>query len=283
MGLSLRRIIEAPTWEDLKSRLISAVVLGLAVLALTIIGGWPFRILCCAAAVIVFDEWSRMTRAKRAGPIFTFARRALFLALLLFFFGFNALAVGVVALGSLFIAFVDRRERKADWVLGGLVYAALAGLAPGMLRGEEIEGLAALGLVICVVWPTDIFAYFAGRTFGGPKLMPVVSPKKTVSGAVGGLVAGVLFGAAFFWWITGFVSVFVVVLAVILSVIGQAGDLFESWIKRRFGVKDSGRIIPGHGGLMDRIDALAVALAAAWGVGTLLHGFEHPARAIFQL
>lgn len=281
MGLGLARIINAPTWTDLRSRLISALVLGIAVLILTIVGGVPFRILCCAACVIVFDEWSRMTRAKRAGDIYVFARRTLFVALVAFFFQFHGVALAVVTLATLFIGVVDRGERKADWVMGGLVYSALAGMAPGILRDSGAEGLAVLGLVICTVWATDVFAYFAGRSIGGPKLMPLVSPKKTISGAIGGLVAGIAFAGLFTYWLTGGVSWLVLVLAAVLSVVGQAGDLFESWIKRRFGVKDSGRLIPGHGGLMDRIDALVVSTAVALVFGIAVAGLDHPARAIF--
>lgn len=281
MGLGLRRFLAAPTWTDLRSRLISAVILGLLVLALTMLGGWPFRLLCVATGVIVFEEWSRMTRAKQAGPIFRFARRTLYLSLIAFIFGFDLAAIAIVVGGAAFIAFVDRGERKADWVLGGLFYAAIASLPPGMLRGNDAAGLAALGLIIAVVWPTDIFAYFTGRSIGGPKLMPRVSPKKTISGALGGLVAGVVFGVLFAEWVAGSAGLFVVVLAALLSVFGQAGDLYESWIKRRFGVKDSGRLIPGHGGLMDRIDGLIIATAVAWLIGLLLAGFGHPAHGIF--
>ncbi len=283
MGLGIRQFFVAGSWTDLRSRLISAVVLGLLVLALTIIGGWPFRLLCFATGLIVFDEWSRMSRAQRAGPIFSFARRALAVALFAFVFRFYFLALVVVVLAAAFIAFVDRNERKADWVLGGLLYSALAALAPGMLRGDDSAGLAALGFVIAVVWSTDIFAYFTGRSFGGPKLLPMVSPKKTISGAVGGLVAGIICGALFVLWTGGAVSPFLLVLAAVLSALGQAGDLYESWIKRRFGVKDSGRLIPGHGGLMDRIDALIVALGAAWLVGLIVAGFGNPAHGIFAL
>ncbi|WP_062202486.1 phosphatidate cytidylyltransferase [Aureimonas sp. AU12] len=282
MGLGLARLVAAPTWTDLKSRLISAIVLGIAVLGLTIVGGVGFRLLCCATSIIVFDEWARMTRAKKAGDIYLFARRALFVSLIAFFFGFHGAALAIVALATGFIAIVDRGERKADWVMGGLVYAAVAGMAPGMLRDSGSEGLAVLGLVIAVVWATDIFAYFSGRTFGGPKLMPMVSPKKTISGAVGGLVAGVLFAAAFGYWLTGSIDPLVLALAAVLSVVGQAGDLFESWIKRRFGVKDSGRLIPGHGGLMDRIDGLIVATGVALLFGIAGAGIDHPARAIFD-
>ncbi|MBB4001475.1 phosphatidate cytidylyltransferase [Aurantimonas endophytica] len=283
MGLGLRRLLAAPTWTDLRSRLISAIVLGLLVLALTMLGGWPFRLLCGATGVIVFEEWSRMTRAKQAGPIFRFARRTLYLSLIAFIFGFDLAAIAIVAGGAAFISYVDRGERKADWVLGGLFYAAVASLPPGMLRGDDAAGLAALGLIIAVVWPTDIFAYFTGRSIGGPKLMPRVSPKKTISGALGGLVAGVVFGVLFAEWVAGSAGLFIVVLAALLSIFGQAGDLYESWIKRRFGVKDSGRLIPGHGGLMDRIDGLIIATAVAWLVGLLLAGFDHPARGIFPL
>jgi phosphatidate cytidylyltransferase len=281
MGLGLARILNAPTWTDLRSRLISAIVLGVAVLVLTIIGGVPFRILCCVASVIVFDEWSRMTRAKRAGDIYAFARRTLFVSLVAFLFEYHGIALLIVALATAFIGIVDRGERKADWVMGGLVYSALAGMAPGILRDGGPEGLAVLGLVICTVWATDVFAYFTGRSVGGPKLMPLVSPKKTISGAVGGLIAGTVCAATFSYWLTDEVTWLVVLLAAVLSIVGQAGDLFESWIKRRFGVKDSGRLIPGHGGLMDRIDALIVSAAVALLFGIAVAGLDHPARAIF--
>ncbi len=283
MGLGLGRLTAGQSWIDLKSRLVSAVVLGLAVLAVAIVGGLPFRILCFATAVIVFNEWSRMTRAKRAGPIYVFARRALFLGFFVFVLGFEFLALAVLFGSAAFIAFVDRNEKKAVWVGGGLLYASLAGIAPGMLRGDDPEGLASLGLVICVVWATDIFAYFFGRSIGGPKLMPIVSPKKTISGALGGLAAGMFFGGLYSFVVSGNVTGWVLFVSAILSTLGQAGDLYESWIKRRFGVKDSGRLIPGHGGLMDRIDALIVATAALWLIALLERGFDEPARAIFRL
>ncbi|UHD44356.1 phosphatidate cytidylyltransferase [Aureimonas altamirensis] len=283
MGLEIGRFLRAKSWGDLKPRLISAVILGLAVLALAILGGLPFRILCVVTGFIVFDEWTRITGARRAGPLFDVARNALALSLLAFLFHFELLALAIVAFVAVFIAFVDRREKRADWVAGGLVYAAIAGLAPGMVRGEDVEGLAALGLVICVVWSTDIAAYFSGRTFGGPKLMPLVSPKKTISGAVGGLVAGVLAGWLYTHLVSGDVGFGILLLSAVLSAVGQAGDLYESWVKRRFGVKDSGRLIPGHGGLMDRIDALIFATAVLWLAGLFASELEEPARAIFHL
>ncbi|MEX6507629.1 phosphatidate cytidylyltransferase [Jiella sp. M17.18] len=283
MGSGIGRFFRTGSWTDLRSRLISAVVLGLVAIGLTFAGGWPFRLLCCAAGLIVFDEWSRITRARRVRPIFPFARRCFYLSLIAFVFGFNLAAVLIVAAGAIFIAIIDRSEHKADWVLGGLVYSAFAAMTPGFLRGADLSGLVTIGFIIAVVWSTDIFAYFTGRAVGGPKLMPRVSPKKTLSGALGGLAAGVLVGSLFAWWASGSVGIFIVLLAAVLSVLGQAGDLYESWIKRRFGVKDSGRIIPGHGGLMDRIDALIVAIGAAWIIGVVLSGFAYPAHGIFPL
>ncbi|RFC62418.1 phosphatidate cytidylyltransferase [Fulvimarina endophytica] len=275
------RLKAIKTWGDLKSRVLSAILLIVLVVLLTIVGGFPFRILCAAIGVIVFDEWSRMTRSsRRAGPIHLFAKRCLYLTLLFFVFGFNGLALVVLGAGMAFIAFVDRFERRAYWTLAGLFYSALASLPLGFLRSDDWTGLVAIGYVAIVVWASDIFAYFTGRSVGGPKLMPSVSPNKTISGALGGLVAGVAFAALYLSIFAPGFSFGLVLLASGLSVLGQAGDLFESWLKRRFGVKDSGRMIPGHGGVMDRIDALIFAVAAAFLVGAANGDFVHPAQGL---
>jgi phosphatidate cytidylyltransferase len=147
---------------------------------------------------------------------------------------------------------------------GGYVLLAAAGLV--WLR-DAPDGRANLLFLLILVWASDIGAYAAGRAIGGPRLAPRISPGKTVSGAVGGLAAAVLVGLAAALllaashpaplWRAG-------LIAAVLGVVAQAGDLGESFVKRRFGVKDSGRLIPGHGGLLDRLDALlAVALAAS--------------------
>ncbi|MCK5933214.1 MAG: phosphatidate cytidylyltransferase [Fulvimarina manganoxydans] len=281
MSSLISRIAAIGSWGDLKSRVISAVLLGLAVIAVTLVGGFAFRILCVAIGVIVFDEWSRMTRSKhRAGPLHPFARRCLYLTLLLFLFGLPELSLLILVGGVVFITFVDRQEQRAIWTLGGLVYAAAAALPLGLLRADSTEGLIALGYVVAIVWSTDIFAYFTGRSIGGPKLMPIVSPKKTISGAIGGLIAGVVAACLFLELTVGSVSWGLAILAAFLSALGQAGDLYESWIKRRFGVKDSGRVIPGHGGIMDRIDALIVAVAAAFLIGAAFASPFDPARGL---
>jgi len=121
-----------------------------------------------------------------------------------------------------------------------------------------------------VVWGTDIAAYFTGRAIGGPKLAPRISPGKTWSGAVGGAVIAMIAGTALIYVVEGAFLWPVAFLALILSIISQSGDLFESYIKRRFGVKDSSHLIPGHGGVMDRVDGLVFASIAAFLVDAVL-------------
>jgi len=132
-----------------------------------------------------------------------------------------------------------------------------------------------------VVWATDIFAYFVGRAIGGPKLAPSISPGKTQSGAlggaIGGVIAGLLLAAAAGAGHLGMLSV----VALALSVISQAGDLFESWVKRRHGAKDSGTLIPGHGGVMDRVDGLVAAAFALYVIGWISASADHPAQGLF--
>ena len=157
--------------------------------------------------------------------------------------------------------------RRAAWISGGIVYAAGLGVALVVIRADPVEGLRALGFVAAVVWGTDIAAYFAGRRFGGPKLWPAVSPNKTWSGALGGAAAATLAGVVVIWVTGGSVTGVLAIVALALSVISQLGDLFESSVKRRFGVKDASRLIPGHGGLMDRVDGLTFAVVAAALIG----------------
>ena len=152
----------------------------------------------------------------------------------------------------------------AAWYLGGFIYALLPALALLWIRERDEHGLYLLVWAFIVTWATDIGAYFAGRTFGKRKLAPTISPNKTVEGLYGGIMAATLFGGA--WVLTMGLGVALLALAPMLAVAAQAGDLFESGMKRRAGVKDSGTWLPGHGGALDRLDGLvpvAVLTAAA--------------------
>jgi phosphatidate cytidylyltransferase len=170
--------------------------------------------------------------------------------------------------------------KRYGWAAAGLVYAVLLLLAPVVLRSDPTLGMTAIFFLFAAVWTTDIAGYFAGRAIGGPKLMPSVSPKKTWSGAVAGLVGSmvVVWIAARFFQQGDVMAL--LVIALVLSVASQAGDLAESAFKRRFGAKDSGRIIPGHGGVMDRLDGFWAAALCGAIIGVARGGFAEPARGL---
>jgi phosphatidate cytidylyltransferase len=156
---------------------------------------------------------------------------------------------------------------RSGWLAAGVIYAASLGMALVLLRDDPGLGLTAVAFVLVSVWASDTGAYIAGRTLGGPKLWPRVSPNKTWSGFIGGTLAGVVAGLLVA--VIGGVPVTLIlaVIALALAVASAGGDLFESALKRRFGVKDSSAIIPGHGGLMDRVDGLTTASILAAIVG----------------
>ena len=178
--------------------------------------------------------------------------------------GGNIFAMLVAAIATLMFYEWTRIVRGwgAAWYLGGFIYALLPALALLWIRERDDQGLALLMWTFIVTWATDIGAYFAGRSFGKRKLAPAISPNKTVEGLCGGIVAASLFGGA--WALIANLGTALLALAPIFAVAAQAGDLFESGIKRRAGVKDSGAWLPGHGGALDRLDGLVpVAVLAA--------------------
>lgn len=218
---------EATQASDLPTRALSAaamvVVAGLALW----LGEWPFAIFVTCIAVAVFWEWWELVRRFAAGV----AARAL-------------------------------------WIVGGLVYLFLAAVTLIALRRE---GLAVALEVLLMVIAVDIGAYFAGRALGGAKIAPKISPSKTWAGLGGGILAAALTHAAVMPWTyvnyatsgAGRIAAFSLFAGLVVAVIAQAGDFFESWMKRRAGVKDSGSLLPGHGGLFDRVDGLLAVLFVA--------------------
>jgi phosphatidate cytidylyltransferase len=190
-----------------------------------------------------------------------------------------AAACIVLVMGMLAAAIIAPRG-AGFWVVAGIPYAGMVGLAPDILRTDIDLGFVAILFLFAVVWSTDIAAYFAGRAVGGPKLAPRLSPKKTWSGCIGGAVGAVAV-APLVVQISGIGSLFAVaVLAFALSVSAQAGDLFESALKRRFGAKDSSNLIPGHGGLMDRLDSFVAAAVLACIIGVVRGGVDAPAHGL---
>ena len=182
-------------------------------------------------------------------------------------------------MGTLAVAALAPSSRRL-WIAGGVPYAGAIGLAPVVLRTDAEHGFLAVIFLYAIVWTTDIVGYFVGRVVGGPKLMPRISPKKTWSGAIGGTVAAIVvaIATANAAGLTGLLGV--AMIAAVLSIVAQAGDLFESALKRRFGAKDSSHVIPGHGGLMDRLDGFVAATVLAALVGLARGGVEAPGRGL---
>jgi phosphatidate cytidylyltransferase len=173
-----------------------------------------------------------------------------------------------------------RPAALAGWLAVGSVYAGVLLFAPLFLRRDPTLGLTAVLFLFAIVWATDIAAYFAGRAIGGPKLWPAVSPKKTWSGALAGALVGTAAGLLVAKLAGLVIAPMLVFVGLALSVAAQGGDLLESSVKRHFGAKDASQLIPGHGGLMDRLDGFLTAAAAAAMVGLLRGGFDGTARGL---
>jgi phosphatidate cytidylyltransferase len=166
------------------------------------------------------------------------------------------------------------------WIIAGIGYAGIMLLAPLLLRGDEAYGFLAVLLLFAIVWTTDVLGYFAGRAFGGPKLLPAVSPKKTWSGAIAGTLGAMIVAVMAASFFGTFNRTAIAIIALLLSVVAQLGDLFESWVKRQFGAKDASRLIPGHGGVMDRLDGFWGAALLGCLIGLLRGGFDGVARGL---
>ncbi|MDP4024121.1 phosphatidate cytidylyltransferase [Methylobacterium sp. NEAU 140] len=249
--------------RELALRVVSGVILGAGVLAALVYGGWAFAGIWLAAGIVGFAEWVVMARTEPREVLIALAAATLGALVLCLRNGAPLPAcLAVLVLGAAACATVARTGRGRVRALAGVLCAGAVAAVPTALRDDPGIGLIGPAWMFAVVWSTDIAAYFVGRRIGGPKLMPRVSPNKTWSGALGGLVGAVAAGTlvAVAADLAGQplprgASLPVVAGASALaSVLSQAGDLFESWLKRRHGVKDSGKIIPGHGGVMDRLD-----------------------------
>ena len=249
---------------DFPLRAAAGVTLMVVALGVAYVGGFPFLVFWGAAAAGVLWEFQRLVGGERFWArvgvgwltllaVSPFAMHAQSVPALLIFI------VGAVLTGAL----ADAPRRIAAG--SGVIYAGALLIGVNLLRASPQYGLVAILWLFAVVWGTDVMAYFGGRLIGGPKLWPSVSPGKTWSGALVGVVLGALLGAilALIAAPAGVRLMPMLALGLFVSAASQLGDLFESAMKRRAGVKDSSRLIPGHGGLMDRLDGFIVATALA--------------------
>jgi phosphatidate cytidylyltransferase len=252
-------------WSDFGVRFASAAVLGPVALFCAWYGGVAWVCFILAALCGLGFEWARLSGLRRSWPGFLIPLITAGAGLVAVCSGYYASLIFLVVATGLTAA------RLGHFAAVGIPYAGIGGISLLWLRLQPGVGLIDTMFLVVVIWGTDIGAYLVGRVIGGPKLAPKISPGKTWSGSVGGLIIGAVCGAALA--IGGQGPVFSALAAgALLSIFAQAGDLLESGIKRRLGVKDSGRTIPGHGGLFDRLDGFLAAAPVAAILALCVHG-----------
>lgn len=267
----------APTsrrsWTDLGPRALSAIVLVAIAIGALYVGGYVFAAVAGAVFAGCYREWERMVTLQPLQPVGGLLIGLVAVAALAFPLAGPLATLGISA-GAALVALAIERP-VGYWRAGGLLFFGIVETALLMIRGTTHEGLLVSLFLAAVIWVTDTGAFFAGRQIGGERLAPDISPSKTWSGAIGGFGLGTLAGLVVWliiapatpWWVG-------LAIAASISVLGQLGDLSESAIKRRFRIKDSGDIIPGHGGLMDRLDSLTFGALLVCAIGIIRGGAD---------
>ena len=264
---------------ELLPRLGSALIMAALALGTAWLGGPVFDGFWCIAAILVLWEWHGLVGLARRNPSVLLGGAGLAAAAVLAGRGEPGHALLALVLAAAVTALVADAGRRAVAAAGPL-YAGVLALALPLLRHSAVDGFAIVVWLFAVVWGTDTMAFFGGRAIGGPKLAPRLSPSKTWSGFAVGVTSGALLG-----WFTAprpAGVAFVLAAGLVGGALAQAGDLFESALKRRFGVKDAGTLIPGHGGLMDRLDGFIAASALAAAVGLWRFGPDGAGAGLLQ-
>ncbi len=255
---------DSPKFQGLGLRVVTALTLLGPVAAALWYSGWAFTLLVALAAFAMALEWENLLQARR-GTGFILAGMLVALLVLQRLDGDVVTLATLLALVVVSAVLALLARQAVSQIAGGLLYVGFPLWTAQWLR-DSADGLFLICFVFLTVWGTDILAMFAGKMIGGPKLAPRVSPNKTWSGLLGGMVGAVIGGfitLGLYLWLTGGTApsgLRLIVLAALFAVISQIGDLFESWLKRRHDIKDSGAIIPGHGGVLDRVDVLVGVL-----------------------
>lgn len=251
-------VSEAAPRSNLGTRVIGGVAMIVVAIACLWFGGVAFWALTTIAAMLMLWEWAGLMQVRRAHiALAVFAVPFLYACPL---WGVvDRTAVALLVSGAMLVGISGSGRLGA-----GLLYAGFPALALLFLR-DQPHGIGLTLWTLALVWATDIGAFFAGRAIGGPKLAPAISPNKTWAGLIGGVVAAGAIGALLVFAFG--LPLKLAPLGGVLAVLAQAGDLYESWLKRKAGVKDSGHLLPGHGGVLDRLDGL-VPVAVL--VGTLV-------------
>jgi phosphatidate cytidylyltransferase len=270
--------------RNLALRVLSALILAPLAIAAAYVGGWPFALFWILAALAVLWEWIKLVAGPGHNLMFSTCAVALAVASVGEMRHHPVAAMLIVGLGML-ASFIFAPEARRMWIAAGVAYAGAMLLVPLYLRSDAPYGFQALILLFAIVWTSDVLGYFAGRAIGGPKLCPATSPKKTWSGAIVGAIGAMLAAVVMVHVFAAFQfgtykPVAWGLIGLLLSVVAQCGDLLESWIKRRFGAKDASQLIPGHGGVMDRLDGFWAAAVVACVIGIAHRGMLHPAAGL---
>lgn len=266
-------------------RLTSAIVLASIALGLTVAGLWPFVLLMAVCTSILVWEWFGIVGGEMHKPYMIAHGALLITATVLTGAGQPLAGLGVLVAGAIASGiFLYARARISTGVfpmlpVTGIFYFGLSAIALVSLRSDPEFGLLAILFLFTVVWCEDSAAYIFGRLIKGPKLAPSISPGKTWSGACAGIVFPVLVSLGVAAWAGQTSATALALVAALLAFAAQVGDLAESATKRTFGIKDSSNLIPGHGGLLDRVDGLTFAAIAA-GLLVLLRDRENPGHAL---
>ncbi len=266
--------------NNLIKRVISAIVLAPVAVGTAYIGGWSFALFWTLAAVAVLWEWITLVAGPGNRLMFLSCASAIVVAALVDWRGRPIVSFLLIALGA-FAATIFAPSERRLWIVSGIFYAGVMALAPLLLRVGGDDGFLALMALFAIVWTTDVLAYFVGRAVGGPKLCRSISPNKTWSGAIAGALGAMLVSAGGAHLVGGaFKPEALGLIGFLLSAVAQLGDLLESWIKRQFGAKDASHLIPGHGGVMDRLDGFWAAALVGCVIGVLRGGFEGAAHGL---
>jgi phosphatidate cytidylyltransferase len=242
-------------WSDLRKRVVSAAVLVAVGGAEIWLGGPSFAVLVVLLTAAMVWELAKMTAPGHENTPLGLAALAGFCLAVTWFLP-DRFSTAFLLVPPLAIALTDRRDRR----LSSLYTVAIMVAGYGLIDLRMTAGTPAILWLVLIVVASDVLGYFVGRIVGGPKFWPAISPKKTWSGTVAGWVGAALVGLGF--WLAGYGSVGLLLLSVLIAFAGQMGDIAESWVKRRCGVKDASSLIPGHGGVLDRFDAMIGALVA---------------------
>jgi phosphatidate cytidylyltransferase len=264
--------------NDFSARLLSGVVMVAAVVLITIAGATPFAVLVVLVALLVCWEWGRLVHGADRNIVLPVQIGTAAVAGLLAALGYVGLGLLALPIGAILATLLSLGNNSMFSALG-VFYAGFPAVALIWLRSDPQLGLPAVFFLIAIVVAADTAAFLSGRLLGGPLLWPRVSPKKTWAGAIGAIVASAVVGGLFWLVVPDSTMLRLAVTGAVLAVVAQAGDLAESALKRHFGAKDAGSIIPGHGGAMDRVDGL-IAAASAVAVAALAIDVHSPARAL---